>query len=106
MNILNSIAKFILIQKAAMNNFFSKSMSITEIGEIFGKLDKNHNGLVSQKELKAFLKHNSVKYENKEIREFVAKIDDNNDGQISMDEMIKALSGNLDVSKASQLMPR
>ncbi|VDP26366.1 unnamed protein product [Schistosoma margrebowiei] len=74
-------------------------MSIADISDLFGKLDKNHNGLVSQKEIKAYLKSNSTKYNNKEVREFVSKIDDNSDGQISLEELTKALSGNLDISK-------
>ncbi|CAH8643991.1 unnamed protein product [Schistosoma margrebowiei] len=89
-----------------MNSLFSSPMSIADISDLFGKLDKNHNGLVSQKEIKAYLKSNSTKYNNKEVREFVSKIDDNSDGQISLEELTKALSGNLDISKVCHLKPR
>ncbi|XP_018654221.1 hypothetical protein Smp_032980 [Schistosoma mansoni] len=81
-------------------------MSIADITELFGKLDKNHNGLVSQKEIKAYLRSNSTKYNCKEVKEFVGKIDDNSDGQISLEELTKALSGNLDIAKACHLKPR
>ncbi|KAH9590551.1 hypothetical protein MS3_00003189 [Schistosoma haematobium] len=74
-------------------------VKIGDISDLFGKLDKNHNGLVSQREIKAYLRSNSTKYNTKEVREFVKKIDDNSDGQISLEELTKALSGNLDISK-------
>ncbi|CAH8572108.1 unnamed protein product [Schistosoma turkestanicum] len=79
---------------------------IADIKDLFGKLDKNHNGLVSQKELKAYLRENSVKYNGKEVKDFVAKIDDNSDGQISLEELTKALTGNFDPTKVCHLKPR
>ncbi|CAI2734436.1 unnamed protein product [Schistosoma spindalis] len=89
-----------------MNSLFSGPMSIADISDLFRKLDKNHNGLVSQREIKAYLRSNSTKFNSKEVREFVGKIDDNSDGQISLEELTKALSGNLDISKVCYLKPR
>nr|CAH8870276.1 unnamed protein product [Trichobilharzia regenti] len=76
-----------------MNALLEKPMTEAEVRELFNKIDKNRNGLISIKELKAYLKSNSVQYNKKEVHAFVSKCDDNCDGQINLEELTKILTG-------------
>ncbi|CAH8869865.1 unnamed protein product [Trichobilharzia szidati] len=76
-----------------MNALLEKPMSETEVRELFNKIDKNRNGLISIRELKAYLKNNSVQYNKKEVHAYVSKCDENCDGQINLEELMKVLTG-------------
>ncbi|KAH8865645.1 calmodulin [Schistosoma japonicum] len=59
---------------------------------MFDHMDKNHNGYVTPKELKCYLRANNIKVTNKEVKEFFNRYDESGDGQISLHEFIKGLS--------------
>lgn len=63
-----------------------------EIRTMFDHMDKNHNGYVTAKELRYYLKVHDARVTNKEVKDFIRKIDESGDGQLSLHEFMKAFS--------------
>ncbi|KAH8865651.1 calmodulin [Schistosoma japonicum] len=50
-----------------------------EMRTMFDHMDKNHNGYVTPKELKCYLRANNIKVTNKEVKEFFNRYDESGD---------------------------
>ncbi|VDP26367.1 unnamed protein product [Schistosoma margrebowiei] len=59
---------------------------------MFDHMDKNHNGYVTAKELRSYLRAHDAKVTAKQVKEFIHKIDESGDGQLSLHEFMKAFS--------------
>ncbi|CAH8869867.1 unnamed protein product [Trichobilharzia szidati] len=59
-----------------------RQLTEQEIRTIFDHMDSNHNGYVTAKELRAYLKAHDAKVTNKEIKAYISRLDESGDGQI------------------------
>ncbi|XP_018654220.1 putative calmodulin [Schistosoma mansoni] len=69
-----------------------RQLTEQEMRTIFDHMDRNHNGYVTAKELKYFLRLHDARVTNREVKEFIRKLDESGDGQISLHEFMKAFS--------------
>ncbi|CAH8869869.1 unnamed protein product [Trichobilharzia szidati] len=64
-----------------------------EVRCIFNQIDKNRNGFVTPRELRAFFRKHDAKFDRREIKEFISRLDGDGDGQISLQELTKGITG-------------
>ncbi|CAH8658204.1 unnamed protein product [Schistosoma haematobium] len=88
--IQKSALMFISHKKKCAN--MDRQLTEQEIRTMFDHMDKNHNGYVTAKELRYYLKVHDARVTNKEVKDFIRKIDESGDGQLSLHEFMKAFS--------------
>ena len=64
------------------NNCLVQSMD-EEMQHLFQMIDKNNDGFITEKEIKAMLKGMGEKVRKKDIRKMIKEADQNKDGKIS-----------------------
>ncbi|KAF8566739.1 hypothetical protein P879_03623 [Paragonimus westermani] len=70
-------------------------MDDAEIEQMFHHIDKNHNGKISLKELKAFFKKSSTTFKPKDVKCYMKQLDLNGDGKLTLEELKAGLGRQL-----------
>ena len=76
----------------ALNNIGKKILMCSDPIEMFSKVDRNGDNLISSAEFKEFLQINNFNYNIDEFNQIIDCIDENKDGIIDINEFIKAFT--------------